>query len=142
MLVMREETFGPVLPILRVKDEEEALRYANDCIYGLAANVWTRDENRAIALAKRLDVGSVSVNDSTVTYGAPEVPFGGRKASGVGQVHGEFGLRGYCYAQPILLDRFGRETEQVWFPYTKEKEKLFRRIIRWVWGTPLGELFS
>ena len=139
---MREETFGPILPILRVKDEEEALRYANDCAYGLAANVWTRDENRAIRIAKRLDVGSVSINDSTVTYGAAEVPFGGRKVSGIGQVHGENGLRGYCYAQPILFDRVGAEAEQVWFPYTAEKARLFQRIIRWVWGTPLGRILS
>jgi acyl-CoA reductase-like NAD-dependent aldehyde dehydrogenase len=142
MLVMREETFGPVLPILRVKDEEEALRRANDCTYGLAANVWTKDTNRALSLAKRLHVGSVSINDSTVTYGAAELPFGGRKSSGVGQVHGEHGLRGYCYAQPIVLDRFGSESEQVWFPYTDKKAKLLQRIIRWVWGTPLGEIFS
>src|SRR4029079_9167239 len=58
MAIMREETFGPILPIARVRDEEEALRLANDSTYGLAANAWTRDPDRAIQLAKRLEVGS------------------------------------------------------------------------------------
>jgi succinate-semialdehyde dehydrogenase/glutarate-semialdehyde dehydrogenase len=142
MAVMREETFGPILPILRVKDEEEALRMANDSTYGLAANVWTRDEKKAIALARRIDSGSICVNDCAVTYGALEAPFGGRKSSGVGQVNGETGLRGYCYATPILLDRFGPKEEQVWYPYTADKGKLLQKIIRWVWGTPLGDLLG
>ena len=81
MLIMREETFGPVLPIQRVPDEEEALRLANDSPYGLGATLWTRDRERALKLAARLDSGSVCVNDMTMTYGAPEAPFGGGEKS-------------------------------------------------------------
>jgi succinate-semialdehyde dehydrogenase/glutarate-semialdehyde dehydrogenase len=142
MLVMREETFGPILPIAVVKDEEEALRMANDSTYGLAANVWTKDDDKAMALARRLDSGSVCVNDCAVTYGALEAPFGGRKSSGVGQVNGETGLKGYCYATPVILDRFGPKEEFVWYPYTADKGQLLQRIIKWVWGTPLGDLFG
>jgi succinate-semialdehyde dehydrogenase/glutarate-semialdehyde dehydrogenase len=142
MLVMQEETFGPILPIMTVKDEEEALRLANDSTYGLSANVWTRDEAKAMQLARRLESGSVCVNDCAVTYGALEAPFGGRKSSGVGQVNGATGLRGYCYATPVVLDRFGLDEEAIWYPYTADKGRFLQRLIRWVWGTPLGDLFG
>ena len=142
MLIMKEETFGPILPIQQVADESEALRLANDSAYGLAANVWTRDDDKAMALARRLDSGSICINDSAVTYGALEAPFGGRKSSGVGQVNGETGLRGYCYATPVIFDRFNLKEEQVWYPYTADKGKLLQKIIKWVWGTPLGDLLG
>ena len=138
MLVMKEETFGPILPILRVRDEAEALRLANDSPYGLCANVWTKDEAKAIALAKKIDAGSICVNDCAVTYGAAEAPFGGRKSSGVGQVNGETGLRGYSYATPILIERFNPKEEHVWYPYTPEKGKLLQKIMKIVWVTPLS----
>lgn len=142
MTIMRDETFGPILPIMRVKDEDEAIALANDSPYGLSANVWTKDAARALSLAKRIDSGSVSVNDAAVTYGATEAPFGGRKTSGVGQVNGVTGLRGYAYAMPIVIERFGPKAEHVWYPYTDEKGNLLRKIVKWVWGTPLGELFG
>jgi succinate-semialdehyde dehydrogenase/glutarate-semialdehyde dehydrogenase len=142
MLVMREETFGPILPIMRVKDEEEALRLANDSTYGLSANVWTRDDEKAMALARRIASGSICVNDCSVTYGALEAPFGGRKSSGVGHVNGDSGLRGYCHPTPVIFDRFGPKEEHVWYPYTADKGKLLQKIIRWVWGTPLGEILG
>jgi acyl-CoA reductase-like NAD-dependent aldehyde dehydrogenase len=138
MAVMREETFGPVLPIVRVRDENEAIRLANDTTYGLSSNLWTRDEDKAVRLSKQLCAGSVCVNDSSITYGAIEAPFGGRRTSGVGQVNGEAGLRGYCFAQPILLDRFQAKQEYVWYPYTAAKAKTLQRAMRWIWGTPLG----
>jgi succinate-semialdehyde dehydrogenase/glutarate-semialdehyde dehydrogenase len=142
MLIMTEETFGPILPIVVVKDEEEAIRLANDSQYGLAANVWTKDDAKAIALAKRIDSGSICVNDCAVTYGAHEAPFGGRKASGVGQVNGETGLKGYCFATPVIIDRFNLKEEHIWYPYTADKTKVLKRIMRWVWGTPLGRFMS
>ena len=142
MLVMREETFGPVLPILRVRDEEEAIRLANDSAYGLTASVWTKDRDRGLALARRLEAGSVCVNDAGLTYGATEAPFGGVKSSGIGRVNGDEGLRGYCHVVPILVDRFGLRRESVWYPHTSATEKSLRQAIRWIWGTPLGRLLS
>ncbi len=138
MAIMSEETFGPILPIVRVRDEGEAIRLANDTKYGLSSTLWTRDDDKAIRLSKQLCAGSVCVNDSSITYGAVEAPFGGRRTSGVGQVNGETGLRGYCFAQPILLDRFQAKREQVWYPYTEAKAKMLQRAMRWIWGTPLG----
>ena len=142
MLIMREETFGPILPIVKVRDEAEAIRMANDSIYGLSGTVWSTDEARAIRVAKQLDTGSVCINESSITYGAHEAPFGGRKCSGVGQVNGETGLRGYCHPLPIIIDRFGPKEEQVWYPYTADKEKVLQKVIRWVWGTPIGRWMS
>jgi succinate-semialdehyde dehydrogenase/glutarate-semialdehyde dehydrogenase len=137
MLVMKEETFGPILPILTVKDEAEAIRLANDTVYGLCANVWTKDDAKAIALAKQIDAGSICVNDCAVTYGAAEAPFGGRKTSGVGQVNGPAGLKGYSYATPIIIERFNPKEEHIWYPYTADKGKMLQKIMRWVWGSPL-----
>jgi succinate-semialdehyde dehydrogenase/glutarate-semialdehyde dehydrogenase len=142
MAIMKEETFGPVLPIAKVGGEEEAIRLANDSEYGLSGTVWSRDQERAVAIARRLETGSVCINESSITYGAVEAPFGGRKASGVGQVNGEIGLRGYCHALPIVIDRFGTKEEHVWYPYTADKEKVLQRIMKWVWGTPIGKWMS
>jgi acyl-CoA reductase-like NAD-dependent aldehyde dehydrogenase len=142
MAVMREESFGPVLPIMRVRDEDEAIRLANDTRYGLNANVWTRDKRRGVELAKQIQSGSAVVNDCMITYGMAEAPFGGRKESGIGQVNGEIGLRSYCHAQSIAVDRFGGKGELLWFPYTARKTRLLQRAMRFLWGTPLGRLLS
>jgi succinate-semialdehyde dehydrogenase/glutarate-semialdehyde dehydrogenase len=137
MAIMREETFGPILPIVRVRDEEEAIRLANDTSYGLTATIWSRDRERAMGYARRISAGSVIINDSSMTYGATEAPFGGVRNSGVGRVNGEEGLRGYCYSQPIIVDRFGRRDEPAWYPFTAHKLRNFQRMVRWVWGTRL-----
>src|SRR3990172_3934551 len=103
MEIMRDETFGPILCIQKVRDEEEAIRLANDSRYGLSGSVWSRDKKRACEIAQRLETGSVCVNDPALTYGVPEAPFGGRKQSGIGQVNGAKGIRGYCHELPILV---------------------------------------
>jgi acyl-CoA reductase-like NAD-dependent aldehyde dehydrogenase len=92
MLVMREETFGPILPIVRVENEEEAIRLANDSPFGLSASVWSRDQERAKAVAARLQTGSVIINDTLAHFGVPQMPFGGVKESGFGRIHGKAGL--------------------------------------------------
>ena len=107
MRVMRDETFGPLLPIMRVRDEAEALRLANDSRYGLNASVWTRDKRKGVELARSIESGCAVVNDCMLTYGIPESPFGGVKESGIGRVNGELGLKGYCHVQSIVVDRFG-----------------------------------
>jgi len=142
MSVMTEETFGPVLPIMIVSDEEEAIRMANDTQYGLAATVWTKDKDKGVKIARRLDAGSVILNDSSVTYGALELPFGGMKSSGLGRVNGEDGLRGYCRSQPILINRFNQAEEFVWYPYTEAKRQRLKKAIHWLWGTPFRWLMK
>jgi acyl-CoA reductase-like NAD-dependent aldehyde dehydrogenase len=142
MLVMREESFGPLMPVMRVRDEAEALRLANDSPYGLNANVWTRDKRRGLELARQIQSGCAVVNDCMITYGIPESPFGGVGESGIGRVNGESGLKGYCSVQSIVIDRFGSKSEPIWFPYDARKTRWLRRVMRLVWGTPLGRWLS
>jgi len=142
MQVMREETFGPVLSIVRVRDEAEAIRLANDTPYGLAATIWTRDQKKALELARQIEAGHVCMNDTSLTYGIHEAPFGGRKQSGLGQVHGPNGLKNYCYAQSIVLERFKAGQEEAWYPYTQQKAEAMRKVMRLVFGSKLGRMFT
>jgi len=142
MQIMRDETFGPILPIMRVKDEEEAVALANDTHYGLGATIWTQDEFKATRLAQRIESGSVCVNDMTVTYGCLEAPFGGRKSSGVGQVNGEYGVRGYCHPLPVIIDRFKGKNSRSFYPYGAKKDEGTLKAARFLFGTALGRLIS
>ena len=138
MSMMREETFGPIIAIVRVKDEEEALRLANDSDYGLNSSVWTENTRRGLDLARRIEAGSTCINDCAVTYGVTEAPFGGVKNSGLGQMNGASGLRGYCHALPIVRDRLAAAGAAGSYPYDEKKEKGLLRVIKVLWGTPLG----
>lgn len=123
-----EETFGPILPVLRVADEDEAVRLANDCAYGLSASVWTRDRTRGERLARRLHAGAVNINDAHVNLFDPSLPMGGWKQSGIGaRFGGAQGIRKYCRAQAITADRVPvavSASELLWFPYSRTKARL------------------
>ena len=135
MLVMREETFGPVIPVMAVRDAEEALRLANDSSYGLSASVWTRDVLRGIALAQRIDSGTACVNECVLSAGVPGLPFGGIKQSGVGSRHGGAeGLRQFCVRQAILIESRRRTTEPAWFPYSTKRARQIERLMGLLFG--------
>ena len=142
MQIMQEETFGPILPIMRVSGEEEAIELANDSPYGLGGNIWTRDNGKAVRMAQRIESGSVCVNDMTMTYGIQEAPFGGRKNSGIGQVNGETGLRGYCHAEPIIIDRRGGKMSEGRYPYRARSDAGLQKFMKLLWGTGLGRWLS
>jgi acyl-CoA reductase-like NAD-dependent aldehyde dehydrogenase len=142
MRIMREETFGPVLPIQVVQDDEEALRLANDSRYGLNSSVWTRDRRRGRALARRIDAGCSVVDDCMITYGIAESPFGGVKDSGIGRVNGEIGLKGYCHVQSVVIDRFGAKSEFLWYPYSQRKVRFAERALALLYRSPLGRLLG
>jgi acyl-CoA reductase-like NAD-dependent aldehyde dehydrogenase/choline dehydrogenase-like flavoprotein len=119
MRCMTEETFGPTLPVMRVGDADEAVRLANDGRYGLQASVWTRDEERGEAIARRVEAGVAVVNDAQVNYAALELPMGGWKDSGLGSRHGPDGIRKYCKRQSLLVtpgDAPARDAHH--FPYS------------------------
>jgi succinate-semialdehyde dehydrogenase/glutarate-semialdehyde dehydrogenase len=142
MDLMTQETFGPVVAIQRVRNEEEAIALANDSAYGLNGNVWTTDTARGERIAARIETGGVCVNDMAMTYGVPEAPFGGVKTSGIGAVNGAQGLRNYCHAQPILADRRGKGPIQGGYPYTRKGEDGTQKFIRMLFGTKLGRWFA
>ena len=121
MAIYREETFGPVLPVIRVTDENEAIRLANEHQYGLNGSVWTRDIQKGLRLASRLECGQASVNDVINTTGHPGLPFGGVKSSGIGRYHGEDGLRAFMHTKGIMVDRGLLSNEPTWFPYGEAK---------------------
>jgi acyl-CoA reductase-like NAD-dependent aldehyde dehydrogenase len=138
MLIGREETFGPVIPIMRVRDEDEAIRMANDSVFGLGANVWTSNVEKGMEMARRINSGSVTINDMTVTFGIPEAPFGGVNNSGLGRVNGEVGLKGYCNIQPVIIDRFGGIATAEKYPVTVQKARDLQELIRSIWGPQFG----
>ncbi len=129
MKIMTEETFGPVLPIMRVRDEGEALRLANDSVYGLNASVFTRDRARGERLAGKIEAGMTCVNDVLAGFGVTDAPSGGLKASGIGKRHGPEGIRRFCHQQVIVTDRFGMNSEPFWFPYSAKTERLLSRAL-------------
>jgi len=129
MKVMRDETFGPVVGVMKVRDAEEALRLANDSRYGLSGSVFGEKE-RAERVARRVECGAVNVNDVLVNYLASDVPMGGWKESGIGYRHGEPGIKKYCRTESVVITRFGAKREPTWYPYTKSRRGLIDRVAR------------
>jgi acyl-CoA reductase-like NAD-dependent aldehyde dehydrogenase len=117
MEIYREETFGPVLPVVKVDSVEQALRMANEHQYGLVGSVWTRDVKKGIAIASRMECGQVTVNDVIVSVGNPSLPFGGVKNSGFGRYHGPEGILAFTHQKAIMVDGGRFQTEPFWFPY-------------------------
>ncbi len=128
MTIMQEETFGPVLPIMTFKTEEEAIRLANDSVYGLTASVWTKDISRGKRIAERIDAGTVTVNEVLYTHAIAQTPWGGVKDSGYGRTHGRLGLLELVTPQHIHVNRISFLPDLWWFRYTSDARQLFRGL--------------
>ena len=130
MKLMRDETFGPVLPIMTFKTDEEAVRLANDSIYGLTASVFTGNLERGKRIAEQIDAGTVMVNEVVYTHAVAQTPWGGVKQSGYGRTHGSLGLLELVSSRHIHVNAMPGLADVWWFPYTSGAAGLFRDFAR------------
>lgn len=140
MAVMREETFGPVLPIAKFETEDEAVARANDTPYGLCASVWSRDVARAEAVAARIRVGVAYVNNCSFTGPMAGASWSGRKESGYGVTGSRFGLEALVAPRTVVVDRSRQKKEMWWYPYGDHLVTMARGLVEL--GRPGGARLS
>jgi succinate-semialdehyde dehydrogenase/glutarate-semialdehyde dehydrogenase len=130
MDVMREETFGPVLPIMTFRTDDEAVRLANDSDFGLTASVWTNNIARGQQIARAIDTGTVTINEVLYTHAIAQTPWGGTKQSGLGRTHGQAGLLELVRPQHVHVNRLPFMPDLWWFNYDEGAGQLFRGFAR------------
>jgi acyl-CoA reductase-like NAD-dependent aldehyde dehydrogenase len=130
MDVMREETFGPVLPIMTFRTDDDAIRLANDSDFGLTASVWTNNIGRGQQIARQIDAGTVTINEVLYTHAIAQTPWGGTKQSGLGRTHGQAGLMELVRPQHVHVNRLQMIPDLWWFNYDEGAGQLFRGFAR------------
>lgn len=131
MKVMREETFGPVLPVMTFRHESEAIEWANKSIFGLTASVWTSDLKRGQRVARELEAGTVTINEVLYTHGIAQTPWGGVKQSGLGRTHGRLGLLELVVPKHVHYNRLDFLGGLWWFNYTPLAARFFKGMARY-----------
>lgn len=139
MMIMRDETFGPVIPVMPFDHEMEAVTLANDSSYGLTASVWTRSEGRAQIISESLECGSVTINDHLFTFAEPSHPWVGVKNSGLGVTHGLEGMRELSDVRVLSKD-FHSIPRAWWYPYNDTMLKFFLNSVEGLHGTGTGKV--
>jgi succinate-semialdehyde dehydrogenase/glutarate-semialdehyde dehydrogenase len=139
MEIMREETFGPVMPIMVVETEDEAIEKANDSQFGLSASVWSANIGRAEAIARDLSTGTVTLNDCLITHSMPQVPWGGMRQSGIGRSHGQFGLLDLVNVKHINIDSASLSPRIWWHPYGQSRVATARGGLKFLYGGMLSK---
>jgi succinate-semialdehyde dehydrogenase/glutarate-semialdehyde dehydrogenase len=135
MRIMREEIFGPVLPIVTVDSEDEALALANDSVFGLGASVWTSDRSKGERIARELQSGMVWINDHMFSHGACQCAWGGVKESGLGRTHSKFGLY-ECVNIKLRVWEPSAIRNPWWHPYDETLGRALRQTARVLYGRP------
>jgi succinate-semialdehyde dehydrogenase/glutarate-semialdehyde dehydrogenase len=135
MRIMREEIFGPVLPIITVDSEDEAVALANDSEFGLGASVWTSDRSKGERISKELESGMVWINDHMFSHGACQCSWGGVKDSGLGRTHSKFGLY-ECVNIKLRVWEGSAVKNAWWHPYDETLGKALRQSAKILYGRP------
>lgn len=135
MTIAQEEVFGPVMLLMRVRDDAHAIEVANDVSYGLSASVFSKDRRRARKIAEALETGMVAINEfGGITYMAQDLTFGGVKKSGFGRMNGREGLRSMCNIKAVIDDRFPTTRANEMYPVSAEQYGTFSGLIDLVYG--------
>lgn len=125
MKIMTEETFGPIVSIMKFTDEEEAVRLANDSRYGLNASVWTKNHEKAMRVSRAINTGGVSVNNALMVQANFNLPYGGVKQSGFGRYHGPYGLYTFSNIKAVIIEKGKKPKEINWYPFREDKYQRF-----------------
>ncbi len=140
MALMREETFGPVLGVMKVTDMEQALELANDSHLGLTGSVWSADTSTAVTLGRRIHAGVITINDHLLTHGMAETPWGGVKESGIGRSHGELGFDEMTQPQVVTTELLPFAKRNLfWHPYDAKLYQGLKGALRLLHGRGFGE---
>jgi succinate-semialdehyde dehydrogenase/glutarate-semialdehyde dehydrogenase len=139
MRIMREEVFGPVVPIVTVGSEEEAIRLANDSPFGLGASVWTDDREKGRRIARRIESGMVWINDHMYSHGAMQTPWGGTKDSGLGRAHGRWGFHECVNIKHVAWEP-GYTKNFWWHPYGEPLVQAMRSSAKLLYGRDADKL--
>jgi succinate-semialdehyde dehydrogenase/glutarate-semialdehyde dehydrogenase len=142
MLVIQEETFGPILAVTKVRNMGEAIILANDSDYGLTGSVWSRNRRKALRLARRIQAGAVTINDHLMSHGLAETPWGGFKHSGIGRTHGAVGFDEMTQPQVIVNDILPFVRRNMWwYPHSKSVFRGLSGAIKFLYGRSMIERF-
>ena len=138
MRIMQEETFGPALPVAPFDTDDDAVRLANDSVFGLAASVWTSNRKRGEATAARVRAGTIMVNDAISAFGIAEAPHGGFEQSGIGRAHGELGLAEMVLVKYVDVDLLPRMKKVWWYGYSETFQRQMSGFVDMMFGRSLS----
>ena len=140
MLVMREESFGPILGVMKVDSMEEAVELANDSDLGLTGSVWSKNTRKAVTLGRRIEAGVISINDHLMSHGVAQTPWGGLKESGIGRSHGQLGFEEMTEPQVVITEMLHFSKRNVWWhPYSEAVYEGLRGTTNLFYGHGLGK---
>jgi len=143
MLVMKEETFGPVVGVMKVQSMDEAIALANDSTLGLTGSVWSNNRKQAERIGRRIRAGAITINDHLMSHGLAETPWGGFKQSGIGRTHGEIGFAEMTEPQCIVQDYLPAVRKNMWWhPHGKSVYDGLRGIIDLLYAKETGRKAS
>jgi len=138
MLVMKDETFGPVVGVMPYDSIDEAVRLANDSNLGLTGSVWSGKRGKAMKIARRIEAGAITINDHLMSHGLAETPWGGFKESGIGRTHGDIGFAEMTESQVIVNDILPFARKNFWWhPYSPAVYDGLKGVLQVLYGKGL-----